>query len=377
MRRFIVVGTSERVVTAVLQGIACISDEKSIVVGEEETRKLQWSALCARHISLDFDGISDMRVAELINECCAPDGNTVIIPADCRGIRLVGRIRQHLKARVVPFPDLATLDLMDDKWQFYQLCQSHGLQVPETYYIGSKANLDYDEVVRKLGLPFVLKPTNESGSNGVQIIRSREHYLQAVKHNEAYRFNSLIAQRYINGEDIDLSLLAINGRMSAYAIQQVDGARIEFVRNDELRDQVAKLCRESAFHGVMHIDARIETRTGRVFMIESNPRFWASLTAAAWCGLNFVEESAQDAPELRPVLSLVSGTAYRRHPLLRPSAWPLLFDSGYQGRLTRTSIFDAYTLSQFMLDLPVLVCRYVGKHLAQGMQAVRTAYGLH
>lgn len=377
MKRFIVIGTSERVVTAVLQGIACFNDEKSVVVGEQETRKLQWSSLCSKHITLDFDTVSEADAAELINQSCPPHMESVIIPADCRGTRLINRIRPHLQARVIPYPELATLDCMDDKWQFYRLCQTHGLQVPETHYIGTKANLDFDEIVGKLGLPFVLKPTNESGSNGVQIIKNHEHYLQAVKHNDAYRFTSLIAQQYINGDDIDLSLLAIHGRIKAYAIQMVEGATIQFVQNDELRDQAFRLCSESGYHGLMHIDARIEMRTGKVYLIESNPRFWASLTAAAWCGLNFVEESACDTMEAPLPLSLVSGTAYRRHPLLRPSSWPTLFDGGYQGRLTRASIFDAYTLSQFMLDLPVVTCRYVGKYLAQGMQAVRTAPGHH
>lgn len=377
MKPCIVVGSSERVVTAVLQGVFCTTGASSIVVGGAETQKLQWSSLCSKHFSLDFDGASDRGAVDLLNRISDNNPDAVIIPADCKGLRLVNRIRSALHAKVTPCPDLATLNQMDDKWQFYRFCQSHSLPVPETYFVGTKVNLDFDDLVGKLGLPFVLKPSNESGAHGVLVIRSREHYLQAVKNNSSYRFSSLIAQRYINGDDIDLSLLAIHGHITAYAIQQVKGASIEFVSNEDLRMQVTQLCSESSYHGVMHIDARIEKATGKVFLIESNPRFWATLTASIWCGLNFVEEVLREKPELRAPLRLVHGTAYLRHPLVRPAAWTTLFDSSQRGRLTRVTMLDAYALGQFMIDLPMLGYRYLSKQLSLGAHASRKANSLH
>lgn len=371
MRNFIVVGTSERIVVAVLQGIHCFTKAKCTVLGDSETRNLIWSSLCSRHISIEFDHRADQQAIDAINAIYKTDPDVVLIPADCKGIRLINRIREQLLPKTIPIPDLSMLDQMDDKWQFYEFCRKAGLDVPTTYYIGSKDNLHYEDLVLKLGLPFVLKPSNESGSFGVQIIRSKEHYLKAVKDNHDYRFNSLIAQRYIDGNDVDISLLALHGRMKAFAIQEARASTIRFVQNSQLQELATKLCAESRFHGLMHIDARVDRQTGQVFLIESNPRFWASLTASVWCGLNFVEESVDARIRESGAKALVSGVAYTRHPILRPAHWMTLLRSGQRGRLTRLATLDIYSLSKFAVDLPVMGCRYFGKLAVQGFHAIR------
>lgn len=372
MPDFIVVGKSERVVTAVLQSIRGFTDSKCIVIGNVETRGLRWSSLCGRHIFANFAGPEDAKIAQVINAISEKMPDVVVVPADCAGMRLIGRIRAQLRPQVAPIPELATLDLMDDKWQFHEFCRRNGLDVPTTYFVGSKDNFDIDAAVAKLGLPFVLKPANESGSLGVQIVRSKEHYLEAVERNDQYQFKTLIAQRYIDGEDIDLSLLSNHGRIAAFAIQQARGAMIEFIPNPCLENMAATLCEKSAYHGVMHLDARIEAATGRVFLIESNPRFWASLTAATWCGLNFVLESVRATARPDGPLRLTAGTAYARHPLLRPGAWSTLRESGTQGRLVRASTLDIYSLGKFAGELPVTACRYVGTRAVKGFQAFRS-----
>lgn len=374
MKNFIVVGKSERIVVAVLQGIHCFTKAKCTVLGDSETRKLIWSSLCHRHVYIDFDSSDDQRAIDAINAIHRAVPDTVVIPADCTGIRLINRIKHQLLPAITPLPEPQALDQMDDKWQFYEFCRAAGLNVPTTYYIGSKDNLDFDDLVLKLGLPFVLKPSNESGSFGVQIIRSKEHYLKTVKDNEAYRFKSLIAQRYIEGEDVDISLLAQHGRISAFAIQETLGSTIRFVQNSQLQELATKLCAENGFHGLMHIDARVDRDTGQVFLIESNPRFWASLTASIWCGLNFVEESIKGNISEAGAKALVSGIAYTRHPILRPAHWVTLLRASQRGRLVRLATLDVYSFGKFAADLPVMACRYLGKLASQGFQAIRVAY---
>ncbi len=376
MKTFVVVGASERIVTAVLQGVYCFSQSPVIVIGNAETYKLAQTSLCSQHIYVNFNASAEHRTITAINQLHAENPDTVVIPADCHGIRLINRIQSNLRARVTPIPDLATLNQLDDKWHFYELCKACDIDVPDTYYVGSKVNLNFDDLARKLGLPFVIKPSNESGSLGVQIIRSKEHYLRIVKNNENYQFNSLIAQRYIDGQDIDLSLLALHGYMKAFAIQRVVGPVIEFMQNDRLEALAGKLCRTTSFHGLMHIDARLERSTGRVFLIESNPRFWASLTASIWCGLNFVEESIRENNDSEFPRRLVSGTAHLRHPLLRPSSWGQLFHSDQRGRLTRASMIDPYALGRLARELPVNSARYIGRHFTQRMHGTKSSYGV-
>lgn len=365
MINFIVVGECKRVVSAVLQAIRSFTDAKCVVIGGEAAVALRWSSLCKNQFRMDLRGSDDDRFIQRVNAIIKRTPHVVLIPADCDAIRLVNRVRSQIQLRVTPIPDLETLDMFDDKWRFYQFCKQHDLPVPATRFLGSKAALDYDAVAAEFGVPFVVKPLNQAGSTGVQIIHSKANYEAAILHNAGYEYGPLIVQRYIDGVDIDVSFLSVGGRMCAFAVQQSAPSKIVFVANAELEAMAARLCQASAYHGVMHVDARIDAATGKVYLIESNPRFWATLTASVWCGLNFVAESIVQLPRANGVLQLTAGMAQTRNPLIRPSSWrQLVGDAGWRGRLLRAVAFDFPTFRDFMRELPVNGLRYARRRTA-------------
>ncbi len=369
MINFIVSGKSRRVMSAVLQAIRSFTDAKCIVIGGPETAVFRFSALCKRQITLDLDGSDDDIFVAVVNSIVGTWPHVVLIPADCDAVRVINRVRRGLKLGITPIPESATLDMLDNKWRFHQFCSKAGLPVPDTRYIASKTELDYDATASDLGEPFLVKPLDKAGSTGVQIVRSKADYESLILHNDGYDYGSLIAQRHIDGVDIDISVLSLKGRVTALAIQQASDSRITFVSSPELEAMATRLCAVSAYHGVMHIDARIEAATGRIFLIESNPRFWASLTASVWCGLNFVAASIQQSPIKNDVRRLTAGTAYTRHPLIRPSSWrPLLVDSGGRGRLLRAITFDPPALTEFVKEFPATCWRYAAKRAATHTQ---------
>ena len=59
MANFIVVGSSRAIVMALLQAIRSFSDAKCVVLGDRENQDLHRSALCERHILVQFDGAGD------------------------------------------------------------------------------------------------------------------------------------------------------------------------------------------------------------------------------------------------------------------------------------------------------------------------------
>lgn len=355
MQNFILVGKGSRIAMSVLQAIRSFSDARCIVIGDKETASLRWSGLCQRHCLFDFAAPDDGTLARLVNALSEKAPQATLVPFDCDGIKAVNRARAQLQIQIAPIPDMATLEMLDNKWTFYGFCVKTGLNVPATRHVGSKFNLDFDAIVAELGLPFVLKPTNCSGSVGVRFIQSRAYFEQEILADKSYDSRHLIAQRFIEGTDVDLSLLSLRGELSCFAVQQMRGSHIHFLPNAYLEGIAATICRDSAYHGVMHIDARLEKSTGKVFLIECNPRFWASLTAASWCGLDFVGQSVDPRMRAASPIGLVSGSAPRRHPLLRPSSWSLaMFDKSGRGRLLRMQLFDVCVLGLFFSELPLL-----------------------
>lgn len=372
MVNFIVVGKCRRITSAVLQAIRSFTDAKCVMIGGPSTALLRWSALCKRHITMELDGSDDEAFAKTVNAIVRHSPHVVLIPADCDAIRLVNRVRERLHVRTTPIPEQATLDMLDNKWRFHEFCRQHELAVPHTRLLQSKHELNYDEAVSDFGVPFVVKPIDQAGSTGVRIIRSKPEFEREILHNCDYDYGTLIVQSYIDGEDIDISLLSLGGRLCAFAIQQNEQSRIVFLADDELEAMAAELCRASAYHGVMHIDARRETATGTMYLIESNPRFWASLTASVWCGLNFVAESIVMGTGPKTVRQLTAGTAFTRHPLIRPASWrPLISDSGERGRLLRAMAFDPPALGEFARSLPVNAWRSASKRIGDYFRALR------
>jgi hypothetical protein len=167
-----------------------------------------------------------------------------------------------------------------------------------------------------------------------------------------------VAQRYIAGTDIGINLIAVHGELPALAMQQRDfpqtaGARIRFFRDRSLEAMVRHLCEAGRYHGVMNIDARVEDGSGNTYFLESNPRFWQSLSASAWCGMNFVEKCCAPPARLDERNRLTSGTADTyHHPLFRPAllARGLLSRHAHRRALARLMLLDIGALRRGLKD---------------------------
>ncbi len=349
-RNVIVIGAGKFVLVQVLLAVHAFTDAKCLVICATGTRFLRRSILSSEYMEIDFKDADDDALLDRINRFSGMEPDALLIPSDCAGARLINRIRPRLTVTVIPTPSTPMLDCFDDKWHFYQFCIKHGLNVPLTHHIGNKHELDYAATAVALGLPFVVKPVNEDASRGAYVISNETEFRRHILDNDSYQYAPLIAQRYIEGTDVGLNLLSVQGQLRSFAIQQRlepehDGSGIRFFANYYLEKVAGIVVSESAYEGVMNIDARIEKNTGKVYLFESNPRFWRSLSASVWCGFNFVAQSAEQPCEagIRRLTSGFADTYY--HPLFRPSLWPYaILSNGHRGKMVRFMMLETCTL---------------------------------
>ena len=353
---FVLLGNSRRIALPVLQALHSAGNTRCALVGSLQTAALRWSFLCRQHAVINFT--QDEAAVRIINHMAQQNPQAILIPFDCEAIRLVNRVQGRLDIPSIPVPTLATLNMFDDKWTFYRFCLANALPVPKTYFVGPKSDLNFDKIESELGSPFIIKPTNESGSSGVQLVHSQNELEMKIVKNAAYQFTPLIAQRFIEGIDMDINLLAVAGQLRAVSIHKPGKSFIDFMPHPQLEDIANKICTASHYNGVMNVDVRLDTKTGNVFLIESNPRFWATLASTVACGLNFADESLKRSEPTGLPRRLISGRFYSRHPLLKPSSWGrLVFDRTEKGRLLRARTFDLYSLGELILDLPAMLMR--------------------
>jgi biotin carboxylase len=263
-------------------------DIRISIFGEVEA--LRKSVHCDGFFHLPIDGSDESanRFAALANEIVDRQADTVIIPADVPSCLTMLAARSKLRCAFFPAPEPGLLEEINDKWPFYGICNKYNVPTPKTVFVGSKTQCSYSFLSDALSGPFVLKPTCERNGDGVVVIRSEEEYRELILENSLYQYSPLIAQQYVPGKDIDISLLAYNGEMVCCAVQTRTGSVVNFLECEALRRAAGALVEGVHYTGVLHIDARQHQDTGFIWLIEANPRIWGTINAAKWCGLNFI-----------------------------------------------------------------------------------------
>jgi predicted ATP-grasp superfamily ATP-dependent carboligase len=247
------------------------------------------SRYCRAHTSCDSEELRrlDRSLLDRIASYCGKQGIDLVVPADLPAALLLARGVHELKGvGVFPLSEPAVIERLHDKWEFYGLIRELGLPTPPTWRVGSAEEADR----AGLEFPLMLKPISGEGGVGVLRIESRAE-LSAVLDRYGDRYGRpFLAQKFLPGQDIDLSVLADRGRVVAWTVQQNLGGPqniIQFLHHPrvlEIGSAVTAACR---FHGVMHFDMRLDERTKEPFLLEANPRFWGSLRHSLWNGVNF------------------------------------------------------------------------------------------
>ena len=108
-----------------------------------------------------------------------------------------------------------------DKPQARAAFRTAGLTIPPgmSYQSGDIAGF-CAQAITMIGLPLVLKPTNQGSSVGVQIVRA-EAELRAKAEALLRQFGSLVIERYISGRDLTVGILEKDGIPTALPIVEM------------------------------------------------------------------------------------------------------------------------------------------------------------
>lgn len=212
-----------------------------------------------------------------------------ILPTCGHTTRFLAAYPDRFETPCFPIPALEAFDLLNDKLAFHRLCCELGLPVPGTTVFESWAELRAAAAAGALVYPFIVKPTGFDGGWGVRRINGPQDLAGQVD------YSPILAQDFVPGRDLCVFYLCVRGEIVGEVAYTFARHGIRFVR----RPNVDALCRVVAAHlrldGVIGFDLR-EQPDGRVFFIESNPRFWFRMDVMALAGLNFVRAGLTKEP---------------------------------------------------------------------------------
>lgn len=263
------------------------------------------------------------RLADAIETHRKRCGNEIVVAADVLSAGMLHAVQHQLiDMAVFPVSAGALLEKLDNKWTFYSFLVAQGIAAPRAALLEAMNEVD-SEAVGRLEFPLLVKPLHSESSHGLHWVAGPAELRRYLAAGGRHSALPLMLQEYAPGYDADISLLAWQGEILAHVIQsRKDPAALEFIEHDGVLAAARQIVAASGYSGVANIDVRVEETSGSVQVLECNPRFWYTLQASAWRGLNFLEVGIDWVLGGRRVPRIAVGGKYHLHGgLLRGTAW--------------------------------------------------------
>jgi len=317
---------------------------KVYVLGGGSARRLARSRYCAAYVEIEGGSVESLSLEQL----AAVIGQTVsrfeigmVLPSNHETTRLLVMLKGKLTVAIYPLPDFEKFNILNDKYSFGALCQSLGIAHPHTVLMENVTDIRQALARGELALPFVVKPVDLDAARGVKFIRNEDECRQLSEINYA----PILVQAFIVGTDLDATIFMKDGSAVIRQSYYREPKGIVFDQNFALMNQCAAILEALEVDGVFNFDARLETKTGNIYLIECNPRFFHSMDYAMIAGINYVEAGIGAVSTRRtPTTSLDSPIARPRRIL-----WQLALG-------LRPSELDKRILKHFLADpIPILL----------------------
>jgi predicted ATP-grasp superfamily ATP-dependent carboligase len=259
-------------------------------------------SMCARvpgvigdHVYPDPFGEPDAFL-EVLASAAHRHGASAILPVH-EELFVVSRHREYFD-RVAPVlvPDFDTLLRVHDKWLVPAYAEAAGVPTPRTVLIERAA--DVPDAIEAVGLPLLFKPRFGSGAQGIRTFRTAAelHALHRLTDDDL-RKEPAILQEWLPGIGAGVNMLVKEGRVLAisghHRLREVPIAGGTGSAHLSMRHEGMLAAGKRALHatpfrdGVIMFEFRYQANTGRFFLVEINPRYWASITNALVSGVNF------------------------------------------------------------------------------------------
>lgn len=106
-----------------------------------------------------------------------------------------------------------------DKQMMIETFKSHDVSHPEFKIVDLDS--DFNAISNKLGLPFIVKPIDGSGSRGVQLVKNKAEFYDSINYSlQNSKVEQVLAEEYLEGIEVSVELLCKNGIVNVITITQ-------------------------------------------------------------------------------------------------------------------------------------------------------------
>ncbi len=266
----------------------CLSDEKAEchILGQGKMWMARLSKYCRGYVSGDFGTpqVPNDSIIDRINNYCLKHKISLVVAGDYDANYVFSRVKSRLASGITPFPlsEPETLEILNNKWKFSLLLESLKLPYPRTVLVENVAQLEAVD----MEFPRIVKPLQCEGGFALKYIKqNKEEYLACGRLSSNF---PMLVQEYVPGKDVCLNVLAIKGKVVAWAMYEyINPYTLQFFTSEKLLTWGREVVEETKFEGVADFDLILDERDNSLKFLECNPRFWNSLRAVRRNGVNF------------------------------------------------------------------------------------------
>lgn len=208
-----------------------------------------------------------------------------------------GKIQAFLDIKGIPYVNSGPLasELSFDKWYCNQFLKQFGITVAESLFLRGRNAVAEEDIVRKLGLPCFVKPSDSGSSFGISRVNTQEQLGPALDKAFA-EGGTVVVEAFLNGTEVTCGIYRTKDGLQALPLteivseneffdyeakyqgksQEITPARI----SDELRDKVQFITREVyellQLRSIARVDFMIVDETPFVIEVNTTPGFSAA-----------------------------------------------------------------------------------------------------
>lgn len=223
----------------------------------------------------------------------------VILPIGAKSVKLIAYHRDEIENYCkVPVADYHKISICLEKTKTYSLAHEVGLNVPETWSFSSVEELKNN--LRDIIFPVVVKGNSEIVKDEPMYAFNKDELLAILKiWGSDIPFSKKtfpIIQQYIEGSGYGFFALYQNGvckrifmhkRIRQTPPSGGPSCCAVSVYEEDLKQAGMNILNALKWHGVAMVEFKRDKHTGRLYLMEINPKFWGSLDLALASGVNF------------------------------------------------------------------------------------------
>lgn len=249
------------------------------------------------------------------------DNYSVVIPMEddyATWLSIHKKEVQQLSGAKCAVMDYDVYALASDKTRLLDFCRVHGLPHPKTAIIQN----NYDELVKEVGFPALIKPSHSAGSRGIHIVNSVAE-LKEWSEKTIAEYGECALQEYICSKDYYYNVMlyrtadgnwgnhTITKIVRYYPIKGGSSSLCISIENEKLLSICKEILDKLGWVGFADFDV-LEKGDEDYRVIEINPRIPASVGAAAISGVDFGEMIVKDIMgERMPLYTYTPGMQLR------------------------------------------------------------------